>query len=139
MDEDIDVTMNAMRNYSLMCFVADKAIERGMLPFDEAKSLLNSGADRERILAAKAIASFPDRLGEIATKLVLTRTLAEAGCTQELHAFEGKPGYFSKPALLKCIDAANANGHTETAAFLLDVLARADGPAPTRRSTGLEL
>lgn len=138
-DDEIDVTMNAMRNYSLMCFVADEAIARGMLPFDEAKSLLNSKSDRERVLAARAIAYFPDRVGEIATKLALTRTLAEAGCTQELHVFEGKPGYFSKPALLKCIDAANAGGHTETAAYLLDLVARMDGPAPVKRSTGLEL
>ncbi len=139
--DNLDVTMNAMRNYSLMCFVADEAIERGMLPFDEAKKLLNSESDRERNLAARAMAACPDRLGEVATKLALTRTLAEAGRTEELHEFEGRPGYFSKPALLKCIDAANAGGHTETAAYLLDLVARLDKPtpAPGRRSTGLEL
>lgn len=137
--DDIDVTLNAFRNYSLMCFVADYAVPRNMLPFDEAKTLLNSGSPRERTLAARAIAHCPDRIGEIATKLALTRTLAEAGLTDDLRTFEGQPGYLSQPAILKCIDAANARNRTETSAYLLDLLARQDGPAPAKRSTGLEL
>ncbi len=122
-----------------MCFVADEAIARGMLSFEEAKKLLNSESDRERILAARAIASFPDRFGEIAVKQKLTATLAAAGRTKKLRAFEGVTGYFTKSALLKCIDAANAANRTETAAYLLDLLAKLDGPAPAHRSTGLEL
>ena len=140
-ERSIGTTMNAMRNYSLMCFVANEAIARGMLPFEEAKKLLSSESSRERILAARAIASFPERFGEVPLKQKLTATLAEAGRTEELRAFEGVTGYFSKPALLKCIDAANAGGHTETAAYLLNLLAQLDGPAPTagHRSSGLEL
>ena len=135
----IGTTMNAMRNYSLMCFVADEAIARGMLPFEEAKKLLSSESDRERVLAARAIVSFPDRLGEIPTKTTLAQTLAGAGRTDELRVLEGRKGYLSKPALKKCIEAANANGRTETAAYLLDLVAQLDGPAPAKRSTGLEL
>ena len=137
--DDIDVTLNAFRNYSLMCFIIDLAVEHQMLPFDEAKTLLNSKSQRERVLAACVVASYPDRVGEIATKLALTRTLAEAGRTEELRVFEGKPGYLSKPAIQKCIDAANANARTETAAYLLDLLARLDGAAPRARTSGLEL
>ena len=137
--DDTDVTLNAFRNYSLMCFIVDLAVERQMLPFEEAKTLLNSESRRERLLGACVVASYPERVGEIATKLVLTRTLAEAGRTEELRVFEGKPGYLSKPSIQKCIDSANANGRTETAAYLLDLLARLDGPTSRPRTSGLEL
>lgn len=138
-DSDINTSMNAMRNYSLMCFVADEAIARGMVSFDDAKKLLTSKSERERILAARALAAHPERSSEITMKQTLCCTLAAAGRTEELRCFEGQPGFGSKFALMKCIDAANANGHTETAAYLLDRVARLDGPVPERRSTGLEL
>ena len=135
----IDVTLNAMRSYSLLCFAIDEAIERKMVSYAEANKLLSSKSDRERILAARMLAAYPERSREVASKMAFTCTLAAAGRTEELRRFEGKPGYFSKLALLKCIDAANEAGRTETAAYLLDLAARQDGDAPSRRTTGLEL
>lgn len=138
-ESDIETTMNAMRNYSLMCFAIDESIKRKMLPFGEAKKLLGSKSERERLLAACTLAAYPERGREIASKQIMTCTLAAAGRTEELRRLEGKPGFFIKPSLLKCIDAANAAGRTETAAYLLDLLARQEGPAPATRATGLEL
>ena len=135
----IDTTMNAMRNYSLMCFAINESIERRMLSFGEAKKLLLSKSDRERLLAACTLAAYPERSREIASKQLMTRTLAAAGRTEELRRLEDWPGFFIKLSLLKCIDAANEAGRTETAAYLLDLAARQEGPAPESRTSGLEL
>ena len=135
----IDTTMNAMRNYALLCFAIDEAVERKMVSFEEAKKLLTSKSDRERLLGACTLAAYPERSREIGSKQAMTCALAAAGRTEELRRLEDRPGFFIKLSLLKCIDVANAAGRTETAAYLLDLAARQEGPAPESRTAGLEL
>lgn len=135
----IETTMNAMRNYSLLCFAIDEAVKRNMVSFEEALKLLHSKSDRERLLGACTLATYPERSREIGSKQAMTCALAAAGRTEELRRLEDRPGFFIKLSLLKCIDVANAAGRTETAAYLLDLAARQEGPAPASRSTGLEL
>ena len=139
MEGSIDTTLNAMSSYSLLCFAIDEAVDRKLVSFPEANKLLSSKSDRERILAARVLAAYPERSREVASKQAMTCTLAAVGRTEELRRFEGRPGFFSKLALLKCIDAANEGGHTETAAYLVDLAARQDGPVTASRTTGLEL
>ena len=138
-DGPIDTTMNAMRNYALLCFAIDEAVERKMVSFSDAKKLLLSKSDRERLLGACTLVTYPERSREITSKQAMTCALAAAGRTEELRKLEDRPGFFIKLSLLKCIDVANAAGRTETAAYLLDLAARQDGPVPTSRTTGLEL
>ena len=91
--ENVDTTLSSfLNNHSMSYLIADYAIERNLVSFDQAKKL---------------------------------------GCTDELRALADKRGFLGAYNLKKCIDVANANGQTETIAFLLDLSAAQEGPAVT--------
>lgn len=140
--DDPERTVAAFRNHSLTYLVADYVTRLGLMSFDDAKRLLTSKFAPEVLLGARVAAScYPQRLGEVPTKLALTKALASAGRTEELRACAGRPGYLSKPAIMKCIDAATAGGHPETVAYLVDLAAGTApaGGAAQMPASGLEL
>ncbi|MGN0262295.1 MAG: leucine-rich repeat domain-containing protein [Eggerthellaceae bacterium] len=125
---DIDGTLTALSDYGFMHLVADYAVPRRLMPFDDARQMLSAPRfPYEKVLAARMLAAYPERLDEVAAKLVLIRTLAQAGLTAELRVLEGKKGYFTEANLQKCIEAASSAGRIETAAYLMERLANAKG------------
>ena len=131
--ENIDTTLSSfLNNHSMSYLIADYAIERNLVSFDQAKKLLRSELEQERLFGARLVARHPERLGEIHEKLEMVKALSAYGCTDELRALADKRGFLGAYHLKKCIDAANANGQTETIAFLLDLSAAQGGPAVTR-------
>ena len=130
-----DATITAFANHGFTYLIADYAVDRDVLSFDEAKKLLTtSKKDPERTFAARVLAAHPQRLHEVFSKQALARALAQAGRTSELRVLE-EEGMLSEGALQAGIDAANAAGHTATAAYLLDVLARTQGQAAAAPSS----
>ena len=137
--EHPEATLTAFRNHGFTYLVADNAVESGIVSFDEAKKLLNTSKNEaERVFAARVLVATPERLGEIFSKQLLARTLAGAGRTDELHVLE-QEGMLSEAALQAGIQAAQDAGRTETAAYLLDVLACMQGNAPSASSHSLRL
>lgn len=121
---DIDGTLTALSDYGFMHLVADYAVPRRLMPFDDARQMLSAPRfPYEKVLAARMLTAYEERLDEVAAKLVLIRTLAQAGLTAELAVFEGKKGYFTEANLQKCIEAASSAGKIETAAYLMECLA----------------
>ena len=125
---DIDGTLTALSDYGFMHLVADYAVPRRLMSFDDARQMLSAPRfPYEKVLAARMLTAYPERLDEVAAKLVLIRTLAEAGLTAELGVFEGRRGYFTEANLQKIIEAASSAGRIETAAYLMERLAEVKG------------
>lgn len=124
---NIGNTLGAFRNHGLTYLVADYAIEHKLVTFDEAKKLLNAKEEGDLVFGARVATSFPERLQEIVSKQKMARILAGHGCTKELTVLAEHPGFLTEASLPACIDAASQAGHTETAAFLLDMLAKQEG------------
>ena len=130
--ENIGMTLSSfLNNHSMSYLIADYAIERDLVSFDQAKKLLRSELEQEQLFGARLVAHHPERLGEIHEKLEMVKALSAYGCTDELRTLADKRGFLSAYNLKKCIDVANANGQTETIAFLLDLSAAQEGPAVT--------
>ena len=125
--QDVDTTLTAFLNHGFIYLVADYAVGRDIVSFDEAKKLLNSKIEAERIFAARVLVAHPERLSEIFSKQLLTRTLAQGGCIEELRVLVELDDYLSEAALQAGIEAANAAGQTATAAYLLDALGKQAG------------
>ena len=141
---DIERTLTALSDYGFMYLVADYAIKQRFMPFEKAIQLSNGAKfDHDRLLGCRMLTAYPERLDEVAAKAVVIRILAAAGMTGDLHAFEGRAGYFTETNLRKCIDAASANGHIETSAYLMDQLSQVAASAEPAEegffATGLEL
>lgn len=129
---DILGTLTALSDYGFMHLVADYAVPMRLMSFDDARQMLSAPTRPfEKVLAARMLAAYEERLDEVAAKLVLIRTLAEEGMTSELRGFQGRRGYFTEANLRICIEAASANGHVEASAYLMDQLAAlsSEGPA----------
>ena len=116
--------VSALRHHGMAYLVADYAIKGQLVSFDEAKKLLLSKSMEDKVFAARVAAGYPDRLNEVSNKQTAARVLAEYGCTEELRVFEKSPGFLPPSNIQTCLDIATSAGHTETAAYLLDLLAR---------------
>ncbi len=116
----------AFANHGMTYLVADYAIELDLMPFDEAKKLLNTGTDEMRAFAARVATRHPERLSEIVSKQKMSRLLAKHGRTEELRVLEDVPRFLDPDTLKACIEDASEAGHAQTTAYLMDVLARTD-------------
>lgn len=111
-----------LNNHSMGYLVTDYVLALGRMSFEDGRKLLNSKDVNEQLFGARIAARFPERLNSIPSKQKMARTLAEAGCTEELRVLEQAGGFLVEKCVRDCIELSTAAGHVETTAYLLDVL-----------------
>ena len=152
-----EATITAFQDFNFTYLVADEAIARHMCTFDEVQEFLVPDrpanhrrvrdprivseeqrkadkaliAQRRMLFACRVVASYPQRVGELSFKKKkdLLLCLSRSGCLEELRVFEDKPGFFTHANLSACVDVASKNSQLEVVAYLMECLAKEQGPS----------